>query len=181
MIKSGNDSFKNFKLGVIFDFDGTLFDDIHLTHDIVFKLAEYYRPDLPKEEVEKIYNEIAEYLSGISKKIVLLKALLHAGKRFKLNWFKRIKLISVTKDIYEEEIKKCKLFPDVRYVMDALKEKEYIALGLFTSTPIKIVKARLGEKDETHKNLLNYFDTIMTPEYYSKMKPHPSGILNIVR
>ncbi|MHA1821313.1 MAG: HAD family hydrolase, partial [Promethearchaeota archaeon] len=38
-----------------------------------------------------------------------------------------------------------------------------------------------GEKDETHKNLLNYFDTIMTPEYYSKMKPHPSGILNIVR
>ncbi|MHA1338543.1 MAG: HAD family hydrolase [Promethearchaeota archaeon] len=165
------------EFGIVFDFDGTLFDDIHVSHIILKRTKEEFAPNLPDKKFNEIEQEVLEGLSHVSKPLKLLKLILHVAKRYKVPFFKRFKFVLRSQQIYREEILKCKLFPDAYDTIKFLKNKLNAKIGLFSSTPLKEIKNRLN-KDQDFLNL--FLGNIVSGDMVKHQKPHPEGLLYLI-
>ncbi|MBD3350378.1 MAG: hypothetical protein GF364_02725, partial [Candidatus Lokiarchaeota archaeon] len=78
------------EIGIIFDLDGTLLDDIKLFIDLPFKLAELYGIELTEERLNELEERLLDGLSQSGGKSLMVKLILQICKEFGIPWYKRL-------------------------------------------------------------------------------------------
>ena len=162
--------------GVIFDLDGTIFDDIPYILNLHVKIAGYY--DFPlTDELDKLLREntsIPICTSGSSLEI--FKAMNYLGKKINLTFLRRIKMMLRIKNEMYDYIKNCPLIDGSQEILQFLSENN-VKIGMFTNSSRSEIEIIFnGQKD-----ILKYFEgNIISRNDVKHRKPHPEGIFKLI-
>ncbi len=133
---------------VIFDLDGVLLDNTQLIVEAFQEAARRSGVEVPDEK------SVIATLGFIGKKMIQI--LLGNDEKYE-------KILS---QVWNEKEKKMKLMPGVKKVLNDLKAKKAIVTS---GTKAFVIKRT--------KDLINYFDLIVTQESTEKHKPNPEPLL----
>jgi phosphoglycolate phosphatase-like HAD superfamily hydrolase len=162
------------QIGFVFDFDGTLLDDIWLVREFPRLMAEFYQIQIPESKLQEYSQEIFEILSTTGDKNVIIRTLLNLAKRFGFPWYRRITFLKNADRIYKQKILDCPLFPNT---IEKLREIAKTGpIGLFSTTPHHEIVRRCSNKP----GLLELFgENIMAGDDSEHSKPDPEGLLKL--
>ena len=163
-------------IGVIFDLDGTILDDIPFILNLHVKIAEEYNFTLT-DELDSLLREKAGIpLCITGSPLVRFKALNYLGKKLKIPFFKRIKMINDIKKLIYEFLKKCPLIIGAQESLSFLKENN-VKIGMFTNASRSEIKMIFNGREE----FLKYFEgNIIAKDDVQHKKPHPEGIIKLI-
>ncbi|MHA1819929.1 MAG: HAD family hydrolase [Promethearchaeota archaeon] len=167
----------NGKIGVIFDLDGTLLNDVQLAEEIPETLKHRYNLETPDEKTQdEMRKRIMEMIAGKSSKTLVIKAVLYVAKKYGVPWYKRLDYLKRAAEIYKSKISKMPFYEGVEELIKELKEDPNIEIGIYTTGSSKEVKDRFTGREY----FLNYFNgNIITRDKVKHMKPSPEGILKL--
>ncbi len=148
---------------VIFDFDGTLGDSKECVISSTKKAFEGMSMNIPSDEEIKYYM-------GIPLETSLREM---AGENLSEEDFAG--LLEIFRDYTKKIEKDClKIFPEVRELLDTLKEK---GIKCFI---VSSKKSSVLERNLKFLEIYDYFIDIIGPDEVSNHKPHPEGINMLV-
>ncbi len=159
-------------IGIIFDLDGTLLDDIHLIKEIPHYLGNLYQKTLTETQLQELKDEIFEDLSGTGSKWIVVKSLLVLAKKMGIPWYLRMQFLNRANKFYLNRIKDCPVFPGATELIQHITE-EYGPVGIYTTSSSK----EIGERFQGRTDFLKPFkNSIITRDKVKITKPNPEGI-----
>ena len=145
---------------VIFDWDGTLAD----TRDAIIEAFQRVLHNIGCH----VTDEFLERQIGIGARNMLKNALRHSGIEYDESLIDR--LLREKIEIHLELTHKVRLFEGVTDLLEALKSKVKIALATMSNR-------RIIEKVLAEKEIMDYFDIIITADEVNDPKPNPEIFL----
>ncbi len=162
--------------GVIFDLDGTILDDIPYVLNIHVKITEDNNFPLTDELDALLRENTGIPLCITGSNLVRFKALNYLGKKIKLPFFNRLKMMNKAKKFIYEFFKKCPLIKGTQETLRFLKENN-VKIGMFTNASRLEIKRIFNGREE----ILKYFEgNIITKDDVKHKKPHPEGIIKLI-
>ncbi len=184
------------KIGIIFDLDGTIIDDIELLTGLPLLAAEEFKLEISDEKMKKLKSQMLDTVSGRKKieESILLKVILRLMGRSDSSLFVNILLqtakelgiprkkwsnfLKTAKKIYENNIGKLPIFEGAGETIDLLKSKYKVEVGICTtSSKSEIVDRFIGREDFLIR--FNDDDNILGRDSVDNPKPAPDGILKL--
>jgi phosphoglycolate phosphatase len=163
-------------LGVIFDLDGTILDDIPFILNLHKKIAEDYNFPLTDELNVLLREKVGIPLCITGSNLVRFKVLNYLGKKTKIPFFKRFKMMNQAKQSIYEFLKSCPLVEGTQETLRFLKEND-VKIGMYTNASRFEIKKYFKGREE----ILNYFEgSIISKDDVKHKKPHPEGIFKLL-
>jgi len=162
--------------GVIFDLDGTILDDIPYVLNIHVKITEDYNFPLTDELDTLLREKTGIPLCTSGSKFGRFKAMMFLGKKMKLPFFSRVKLMMQTRNELNEYCKNCPLIDGTQEILRILSENN-LKIGMFTNSSRSEIEIIFNGREE----ILNYFKgNIIAKDDVKHKKPHPEGIIKLI-
>ncbi|MHA1475283.1 MAG: HAD family hydrolase [Promethearchaeota archaeon] len=167
---------KTKKVGFIFDLDGTILDDIPHILNYHIKIANEYNYPLTDELDALLREKTGIPMCTTGSNLVRFKSMNYLGKKIKLPFFSRMKLIINTKTKLSDYVFKCPLVEGTQDTLNFLKDNN-VKIGMFTNASRLEIKRIFNGREE----ILKYFEgNIITKDDVKHKKPHPEGILKLL-
>ncbi len=167
---------KTKKLGVIFDLDGTILDDIPFILNLHVKIANDYNFPLTDELDALLREKTGIPLCITGSNLVRFKVLNYLGKKIKIPFFNRLKMMNKAKKFIYEYFKKCPLIDGTQETLRFLSENN-AKIGMFTNASRLEIKRIFNGREE----ILDYFEgNIIAKDDVKHKKPHPEGITKLI-
>jgi len=146
---------------VIFDFDGTLIDNMHMHYQSFVKAIEGKKKidptDLYMLEGGDVFSITSTLVSDLN-----------------LNDYEIQKIIDRKHDIYKEQVKDMKMRPEAFRLIRKLRKLNY-KIGLATGSPREVVDINVSPED------FRLFDHVTTSNETRKPKPDPEPYLKCAK
>ena len=167
----------------IFDFDGTLLDDVP-------PMRQYFTKDLPAqynlvmteeqiESMEKITNEI---ISGKISKLDIFKGIVRYHKEALNQPIWRIfKFLKKLKTELGEVLINSPLFPNIVESLERLKFEKHDIIAVNTSSSLAELKMKFRGKDNEKEFFALFEELVFHRDNLEKIKPHPDAIYKICK
>ena len=167
---------KTKEIGVIFDLDGTILDDIPKILNIHSEIANEYNFPLTSELNTLLREKTGIPLCISGSKLGRFKAMMFLGKKMKLPFISRVKLTMQTKNKLYEYCKKCPLIDGTQATLSFLR-KNNVKIGMFTNSSRSEIKIIFHGREE----ILEYFEeNIIAKDDVKHRKPDPEGIIKLM-
>ena len=167
---------KKKEMGVIFDLDGTILDDIPFILNLHKKIAVDYNFPLTDELDALLREKVGIPLCITGANLVRFKVLNYLGKKIKIPFFKRFKMMNQAKKSIYEFLKDCPLVEGTQETLRFLKENN-VKIGMFTNASRFEIKKYFKDREE----ILIYFEgNIISKDDVMHKKPHPEGIIKLL-
>ena len=167
---------KTKKVGVIFDLDGTILNDIPYILNFHVKIANYYNFPLTDELDALLREKTGIPMCTTGSNLVRFKSMNYLGKKIKLPFFSRMKLIINTKRKLSDYVYKCPLVEGTQETLRFLIENN-VKIGIFTNASRSEIKRIFNGREE----ILNLFNgNIVSKDDVKNKKPHPEGIFKLI-
>ncbi|MHA1805288.1 MAG: HAD family hydrolase [Promethearchaeota archaeon] len=164
---------ENFKIGFVFDLDGTLINSMDIRKIIAKEIYEKFNIKTNDKIEREIEELIYELVGGENRKHLTTKVMLSVFKKLGLSFFQRIKALMMANKIFKRESKNITLYEGVKELFQILDEKN-IPYTIATTSSKKEVEERLSKFPEFYKK----FDgKIITRSDVKNLKPHPESII----
>nr|QEE15695.1 putative HAD-hydrolase [Candidatus Prometheoarchaeum syntrophicum] len=163
-------------MGVIFDLDGTIIDDVPFIINIHRKIAEDYNFPLT-DELDALFREkVGIPLSITGSAIERYEVMMFLGKKMNLNFFRRIKMMFQARNVLYEFVQKCPLIDGTQETLEFLKINN-VKIGMFTNASRNEIKSIFDGRED----ILNYFEgNIISKDDVKHKKPHPEGVMKLL-
>jgi len=167
---------KTKEVGVIFDLDGTILDDIPFILNLHVKIAKDYNFPLTNELDALLRKKTIIPICTTGSNLVRFKAMNYLGKKIKLPFFSRMKMIINTKKELSGYFYKCPLIDGIQETLSFLRENN-AKIGMFTNASRYEIKRIFNGREE----ILNLFEgNIVSKDDVKHQKPHPEGIFKLI-
>ena len=157
---------------VLFDFDGTLADTMGILIKIINDSLVMVRNPIDSQQLTSVNDQLKSQVSNESFKqgrLIIIRFLFYYAGRVGLNKRQTIRFVFICLSKLRRFYKTAVLYPDVPVVLERLKKAGY-TLGIVTTASKKNIQQLLT------KPYSQYFDSIITREMVTKLKPSPEGL-----
>ncbi len=172
-MKNENDYKKDNKIGLIFDIDGTILDNMHISFELIGDLAEKYSITLDEKFHNTLSDEVNEILHNVGSKNAGLKAFYHVAKRLKIPFYRRIRFLILTQKLAQEKVQNSSFIKGAIDTLNLFYNNERFLIGALTNASKHEVKGRFVGKEKYFELLNNY---LIAGDDVNTTKPDPEGI-----
>lgn len=161
---------------IIFDWDGTIFNNVSAIHAATETALEKYNIDYPTDQAVAEFIKLMEKMETNALPKILLQSyqLLNEISFVKhLSYVQKLQVVLYLYSVYSDYSKESTLFSGAEEVIQGLAKKYNLAL--LTNSKRALIHDLLKKF-----NLNQYFNTVLSLDDVTNPKPHPEGLQKLL-
>jgi phosphoglycolate phosphatase-like HAD superfamily hydrolase len=163
-------------IGIVFDLDGTLMDNVPIFLNLPLDLAKHYNVEITEDQKDLLQQIIKDGIGGKNGKFFIISMIWGTAKKLGIPFFQRFGFLKTAGNLYRTKIAESKIIPYSAETIDLIVSKYHTQIGICTTSS----QAEIAERFKTRKEFISRFDNnIICRDDVKKLKPSPEGILKL--